>query len=62
MTAKDFELIARTLNQVEVDEGDGDFTRGYACAVHDLAHDFASELAKTNPRFDRERFLKACGV
>ena len=35
--------------------------------THDLANShvicrrFATELAKTNPRFDRERFLKACG-
>lgn len=35
--------------------------------VHDLANGgvvarrFAVELAKTNPRFDRKRFLIACG-
>lgn len=27
-----------------------------------IAHRFANELASTNPRFDRARFLKACGV
>lgn len=27
-----------------------------------LARYFAAELAATNPRFDRERFLAACGV
>ena len=26
------------------------------------AQHFANELAATNPRFDRARFLKACGV
>ena len=26
-----------------------------------VADHFADELAKTNPRFDRKRFLKACG-
>lgn len=27
-----------------------------------IARFFASELARTNPRFDRSRFLAACGV
>ena len=27
-----------------------------------IAHVMASKLAKDNDRFDRERFLKACGV
>lgn len=27
-----------------------------------VAHHFADELAPTNPRFDRARFLKACGL
>jgi hypothetical protein len=27
-----------------------------------VAHAFAARLAATNPRFDRERFLAACGV
>lgn len=26
------------------------------------ADHFAKELARTNPRFDKARFLKACGV
>lgn len=27
-----------------------------------VAHRFAEKLAQTNPRFDRARFLAACGV
>jgi hypothetical protein len=27
----------------------------------DMADHFADALAATNPRFDRERFIKACG-
>lgn len=30
--------------------------------VDRVAEHFADELAKTNPRFDRKRFLRACGV
>lgn len=28
----------------------------------DIATDIANVMARDNPRFDRERFLKACGV
>ena len=28
----------------------------------DICEYFADELATTNPRFDRDRFLKACGI
>jgi len=27
-----------------------------------VANYFAARLAQTNPRFDRDRFLRACGV
>jgi hypothetical protein len=30
--------------------------------VSGLAHEIAAELGNTNPRFDRDRFLTACGV
>ena len=36
-----------------------------AALPHDreaIAHEFAGKLADTNPRFDREKFLRACGV
>ena len=54
MTRKDFVLIARTIrNSSEIiDE----------TALEALAENFAEELAETNPNFDRDRFLKACGV
>jgi hypothetical protein len=31
-------------------------------ARDDVARIFADNLAKTNPRFDRARFLRACGA
>lgn len=31
-------------------------------AKRSVALQFADKLANTNPRFDRKRFLKACGV
>lgn len=61
MTRKDYELIAKALKtQIEIsrtyNEEDGEF------AVTNIAFDLVTDLAKDNPRFDRDRFLKACGV
>ena len=47
MTRKDFNLIAQVLKQSN--------------APLELVSNFAQELAKTNPGFDSERFVKACG-
>jgi len=57
MTRKDYELIAEAIAT----------TRGHAYAdqlyiVDWIASDVAEALRTTNPRFDREWFLKACGV
>lgn len=63
MTRKDYVLIARAVS-------DGQFIN---CATVDelvmmeavrlkIAEQLAGEMGKTNARFDRDRFLKACGV
>lgn len=60
MTKKDFELIARSVRHA----------REYAAAHPEqnadvgltIAHTLAHELASTNPRFDRGRFLAACST
>lgn len=49
MTAKDFTLIARTIACLSLPVGN---SREY------IAGQFADNLAQTNPRFDRERFVK----
>jgi len=53
MTKKDFQLIANVL-KAHQDGSDADHV------VHGLAMSFAIELAKTNPRFNVQRFVKAC--
>jgi hypothetical protein len=53
MTRRDFEVIAATISQLYL--GDE------ALRAH-IAGVFADNLYMTNPRFDRERFLKACGL
>jgi len=55
VTKKDFELIAKVVNSLR----DYGFSGGEADAV---AFAFSTCLAKTNTRFNRKKFLRACGV
>jgi hypothetical protein len=55
MTRKDFELIALILRLSR----DG---RNDIATIEEVAHSFANNLGVTNPRFNRETFLTACGV
>lgn len=55
MTQKDFEAVAETLNYT------GTTTHNWQ-AVSLIANDLADTFATINPRFDRDRFLVACGV
>jgi len=56
MTLKDYELIAGAIAEER---------RAHSApsrfGVDSTADAVASALARDNPRFDRERFLKACG-
>lgn len=54
MTRKDYELIAKVLKNS--DEVADDMTRNA------LADMFADALEDENPRFNRETFLRACGI
>jgi len=55
MTRKDFQLIADVLrSHIELVAPD---SKGLVRAI---ALDFAQELQKTNPRFNVQRFVKAC--
>lgn len=58
MTKKDFELIARSISEFNRFPG---FDLDGAEKIM-LAKIFANNLATTNPLFDRQRFLKACGI
>ncbi len=56
MTKKDFTLIARTIRE----QRDGSDLMNIQ--ANRFARAFARELRSTNPLFDTERFLAACGV
>lgn len=61
MTRKHFEAIARTMREeIETYRESGD---AYAVkvATH-TARSLAYLCAESNPRFNRDRFLTACGV
>ncbi|WP_349434260.1 hypothetical protein [Pararhizobium sp. A13] len=58
MTRKDYELIAAAFKRqlaMKVDKAEHD-------VLSDLAEDLAGEFLALNPRFDVNRFLKACGL
>ena len=64
MTKKDFQLIAdvvATPNRAS-QMGNGPLADAHARYRRALAEQFADALASTNPRFQRETFLRACKV
>lgn len=70
MTKKDYEKIAATLKDMRVDfPHDGLREDEYIAYMDGARHQFrlicenmTAMLANDNPRFDRARFLKACGL
>lgn len=75
MTKKDYILIASAINEMAThyDEGkeyatERDDSIYYSdqssreMAMYDVATLLAIKLGKENPRFDTDKFLKACGV
>lgn len=59
MTKKDYELLAKAIAEtVEHDY----VTKAHPKHIYLTARYIADSLAMDNPRFDRQRFLAACGV
>jgi len=59
LTGQHFKFIAsviKDLNEEVLSDYNHDFT------VYFVAEWFATALAKTNPQFDRHKFLEACNV
>lgn len=61
MTKKDFQLIAHLIRDMRTRNG---ATDGFSTAIdsHRLAEEFADRLSRTNPKFNRDTFLKTVGV
>ena len=59
---KDFKAIAEIIGkQTELLTGDT-YDYGYTDAAKHIANELAYYFATQNPCFDRERFMKACGL
>jgi hypothetical protein len=66
MTRKDYRLIATEFKGVQefISKAtkDKDYQDGKYDAWYLLAVNLANSLAKANSRFDRKKFLEACGL
>lgn len=63
MTKKDYILIASTLEYCyKLAELQPLPKRAKSDVVRQVALELANTLAENNPKFDRNRFLKACGM
>lgn len=60
MTKKDFELIAQAIAEMKDKYTGADWSINGA--MYPFARQMADALENSNPRFDSEKFLKACGV
>ena len=54
MTKKDYEIIAQAINEAMVDHDDRLFYH-----VYNVVMGIATALERENPRFNKEKFLKA---
>lgn len=61
MTRKDYQLIARALKQAS-ENWEGFDEENPQVVITAISAYLARELAQDNPRFDRTRFLEACGL
>lgn len=55
MSRKHYEAVAESIRIATVDHGVSD-------SIRDIGDDLANMFAEDNPRFDRQRFLDACGL
>lgn len=62
MTRKDYVLISDVLKNERPDRDGTRWADGARDEWSTIAMNIARALASDNPRFDRARFLKACGV
>ena len=61
MTRKDYVLIAQVI-KTQIDMSDKFQEELSKVGAQNIAYDLAWKLSEDNPRFDRGRFLQACGV
>ena len=63
LSRKHYEAVAGIIfDAVAVEDHDDKVWNGRQDAIHEIASTVAGYFASDNPAFDRQRFLKACGV
>lgn len=67
MTRKDYVMIADAIRELLADidresPGMREVLRGERMGVASVARRLADQLRQDNPRFDRTRFIEACGL
>lgn len=67
MTKKDYIAIAAVIKHarkewIELNDHSADYQTAVGDAIEGVATDIADMLQRDNDRFDRDRFLEACGV
>jgi hypothetical protein len=62
MTKKDYELIAKAIYGSLIQSGKLEWQDQYADQFRMTARHISTALERDNPRFDKDRFMKACGV
>lgn len=64
MTKKDYAAIAAIFARIDCNpENDSDlYDAGHTTAMRCMALELCTVFKRDNPRFDRDRFLKACGI
>lgn len=62
MTRKDYVAIAAAITHAQAVMEASRCTETAASALGTIAGTIADVMANDNPRFDRARFLKACGI
>jgi hypothetical protein len=64
-TRQTFKMVAEILRETRTGEtqlGNGPLADAYWQDRRDIAEAFAEKFVQSNPRFDRARFLTACGL
>ena len=64
LTRKHFEAIAEAIADIQYNHNDSHdmYVRGLTEMRHAIAHNLADYCEGNNSRFDRRKFIKACGV
>ena len=62
LTRQHFQLFADCIKHAMESAGNDLFSAADRSVIIRLAQSTADDMTSTNPRFDRKRFLAACGV